>query len=138
MQAADPNSSATCWRLRHDVPKVAAAGSPVHYIRPMPDDPTEHLILTAPMYGEAVPLTVPAHYLTPPATLDWINPVTELPKLVSIADTQARLGGISRGTVYKLIASRHLERVKVGARAMITRDSLDAYLTQIAKADHSA
>ncbi|UTN93131.1 helix-turn-helix DNA-binding protein [Gordonia Phage Phauci] len=138
MQAADPNSSATCWRLRHDVPKVAAAGSPVHYIRPMPDDPTEHLILTAPMYGEAIPLTVPAHYLTPPATLDWIYPVTELPNFVSIADTQARLGGISRRTVYKLIDDGRLERVKVGARAMITRDSLDAYIALVSKVDHSA
>lgn len=132
MQAADRASSATCWRLRHDVPKVAAAGSPVHYIRPLPDDPTEHLVLTAPMYGEAVPLTVPAHYLTPPATLDWINPVTELPNLVSIADTQARLGGVSRTTVYKLIDDGKLKRAKVGARAMITRDSLEAYLTHIA------
>lgn len=131
MQAADRASSATCWRLRHDIPKVAAAGSPVHYIRPLPDDPTEHLVLTAPMYGEAVPLTVPAHYLTPPATLDWINPVTELPNLVSIADTQARLGGVSRTTVYTLIGDGKLKRVKVGARAMITRESLDEYLTLI-------
>ncbi|QGJ95835.1 helix-turn-helix DNA binding protein [Gordonia phage EMoore] len=131
MTVADPLSSAECWRLRHDVPKVAAAGTPVHYDRPVDDDPGEHRIVVAVLYGQAVPLTVPGYYLTPPATHDWTHAVTpDPPKFLSIPEVQAQLGGISRRTVYYMIDAGSLRRVKVGARAMITRESLEAYIEQ--------
>ena len=50
---------------------------------------------------------------------------------LSIPDTGRYLGGISRAQVYKLIDSGHLTRVKIGRRAMITRESCDQYLTSL-------
>lgn len=50
--------------------------------------------------------------------------------LLSIAQAQEQLGGISRTTVYELIKSGDLRRVKIGARALITSESLAAYLVR--------
>lgn len=49
-------------------------------------------------------------------------------RLLSVKDAQAELGGISRTTVYELINSGDLQRVKIGARALITSESLAGYL----------
>ena len=51
-------------------------------------------------------------------------------RLLSIKDAQSELGGISRTTVYELIKSGELRRVKIGARALITSESLAAYLVR--------
>lgn len=44
------------------------------------------------------------------------------------------LGGIKRTTVYDLVDSGEIVRVKVGRRSMITRASLDAYVARITAA----
>lgn len=51
--------------------------------------------------------------------------------LLSINDTRAALGGVGRSTVEKLVNQGELVRVKVGRRAMITSESLTAYLDRI-------
>ena len=45
------------------------------------------------------------------------------PEIESIALTQERLGGVSRQTVYNLIAAGRLHRVNLGRRAFITAES---------------
>jgi excisionase family DNA binding protein len=58
-------------------------------------------------------------------------PANSAPRsLLSVKDAQAELGGISRTTVYELIKSGELRRVKIGARALITSESLAAYLVR--------
>lgn len=41
------------------------------------------------------------------------------------------LGGIGRTTLHELVVSGDLEKVKVGRRAFITAESIDAYLDRI-------
>jgi excisionase family DNA binding protein len=50
--------------------------------------------------------------------------------LLSIEQARQELGGISRTTVYELINSGQLHRVKIGSRALITSESLAAYLVR--------
>jgi excisionase family DNA binding protein len=51
-------------------------------------------------------------------------------RLLSVKDAQAVLGGISRTTVYELINSGDLQRVKIGTRALITSESVAAYMVR--------
>jgi len=53
------------------------------------------------------------------------------PRLVSITDAQAILGGISKPTVYSLVSRGELVKVKIGRRGLITTASLDAYIQRI-------
>ncbi|MGV0796221.1 helix-turn-helix domain-containing protein [Mycolicibacterium elephantis] len=53
------------------------------------------------------------------------------PLLVSIADTQTILGGVSKPTVYGLIHKGELTKVKIGRRGMVTAESLTAYVERI-------
>lgn len=52
-------------------------------------------------------------------------------RLIPIPDICAALGGISRTTVYNLIARGDLVRVNIGTRAFVTSDSLTAYLEKL-------
>jgi len=57
--------------------------------------------------------------------------VTDTRKLDPIPDAQAYIGGIGRTTLYELAKAGHLKIVKIGARAFVTRESLDAYVQTI-------
>ena len=52
-------------------------------------------------------------------------------ELVPIPDVQQAIGGVSRQTVYNMIAAGSLRRVNVGRRAFITRASLEAFLQHV-------
>mgnify|MGYP000498200927 CR=1 FL=1 len=52
-------------------------------------------------------------------------------RLVSIAAAQGQLGDVSRTAVYRLIRDKHLKKVNVGRRAVITQESLDAYIESL-------
>lgn len=54
----------------------------------------------------------------------------EEPLLVSIADV-CQILGLSRTTVDKLINESQLQRVKVGRRALITRESIGTYIDKL-------
>jgi excisionase family DNA binding protein len=56
------------------------------------------------------------------------------PELLSIPAAMERLGNVSRGTVYNLIAEGRLQRVNLGRRAFITGASLDALLKELVAA----
>lgn len=49
-------------------------------------------------------------------------------ELNPIPVAQQRLGGVSRQTIYNLIAEGRLQRVNLGRRAFITGASLDALI----------
>ncbi len=51
--------------------------------------------------------------------------------LLSIQDAQERLGGLSRRTLFRLIARGTLGSVHVGRRTMIPLASLEAYLAEL-------
>ena len=48
--------------------------------------------------------------------------------------SQPEIGGISRRQVYKLIDAGELQRVKIGARAFLVRESIDAYIARLVEA----
>jgi predicted DNA-binding transcriptional regulator AlpA len=54
--------------------------------------------------------------------------------LVPIPDSQARLGGIGRTTIWKLVKQGDLEQVHIGKRAFITAESLEAYVGRLREA----
>lgn len=47
---------------------------------------------------------------------------------------QPEIGGISRRQVYKLIDAGELQRVKIGTRAFLVRNSIDAYIARLVEA----
>jgi excisionase family DNA binding protein len=51
--------------------------------------------------------------------------------LVSIDEARAKLGGISRTTVYQLIDKGELVKVNIGSRGLITADSIDGYVRRL-------
>jgi excisionase family DNA binding protein len=51
--------------------------------------------------------------------------------LLSIDQARHQLGGISRTTVYELINSGDLERVKLGGRAFIVSESLSKLVDRL-------
>ena len=60
--------------------------------------------------------------VTPP-----INSVDRLPAVLSIRDVGAELG-ISKMTVYRLLQTGQLQRLKIGSRSLIRRVELDRFL----------
>ena len=58
-------------------------------------------------------------------------------QLVPIPDTCGVLGGIGRTKVYELINGGELTKVRIGARAFITRESLEGFLTRLADGSSS-
>lgn len=56
------------------------------------------------------------------------------PFLISIPDAQKLMGGLSRGTVYKLINAGEINRVNIGNRVFVTTESIAAYVDRIASA----
>lgn len=58
------------------------------------------------------------------------------PLLVTI-DEAGRVCGVGRATIYRLIDSGHLERVKSGRRALVTVESIEAYVQQLRGGDHA-
>jgi excisionase family DNA binding protein len=65
--------------------------------------------------------------------------MTTLQQLVPIGmkpdeGTCARLGGVSRTTVYELIKRRELVHVNIGRRGFITAASIDAYIERLTAA----
>jgi excisionase family DNA binding protein len=55
-------------------------------------------------------------------------------KLLSIEQARHQLGGISRSTVYELINSGDLQRVKLGGRAFIPQASIDHFVDKLSEA----
>jgi excisionase family DNA binding protein len=55
------------------------------------------------------------------------------PLLVPIPDAAARLGGLSRTTIYALVHQGQLVRVSVGRRSFITSASLEGYVDRLAE-----
>jgi excisionase family DNA binding protein len=55
--------------------------------------------------------------------------------LLSIPDTQEALGGISRSTVYLLIARKKLDAVKMGSRILVTGESAVRLTKELPPAD---
>jgi hypothetical protein len=55
--------------------------------------------------------------------------------LFSIDETRSHLGGIGHTKIYDLIAKGELVAVKLGARTFITRDSRDALVASLPRAD---
>lgn len=53
--------------------------------------------------------------------------------LVSIPDTCAELGGVSRTTVYDLVNRGLLKKVNIGTRGFVTGESLAAYVRSLAQ-----
>ena len=51
-------------------------------------------------------------------------------RLLSVDQACHQLGGISRSMLYNLINRGDLERVKVGNRALITHESIAAYVAR--------
>lgn len=47
---------------------------------------------------------------------------------LSISNTGDALGGLSRATIYRMIARKELEAVKVGTRTLVTMASIEAYV----------
>lgn len=58
-----------------------------------------------------------------------IDPIT-----VTIADA-ARISGLSRSSLYRLIQDAHIEKCKVGRRSLIRMDSLRAFLNGLPPAN---
>lgn len=54
--------------------------------------------------------------------------------LISIPDTQFKLGGVSRATVYRLVSDGQLTKVSIGTRGFITTKSIAAYVNRLAEA----
>jgi hypothetical protein len=54
--------------------------------------------------------------------------------LVPIPDTCARLGGISRTTLYELIDRGDVVKVNIGRRGFITAESIGAYVGRLTQA----
>ncbi len=55
-------------------------------------------------------------------------------ELNAIDEAQRALGGVSRQTVYNLIARGDLQRVNLGRRAFVTGASLEALIARIGAA----
>ena len=53
--------------------------------------------------------------------------------LVSIPNTCAELGGVSRTTVYDLVNRGLLTKVNIGSRSFVTGDSLALYVESLAQ-----
>lgn len=56
-------------------------------------------------------------------------------RLYSIPET-AKVLGIGRTTVYELLDAGRLKRVKVGTRALISAESIDAFVAQLIAEQH--
>ena len=54
-----------------------------------------------------------------------------LARLVPIPDSCRVLGGIGRTKLYELINAGEIDKVHIGTRAFITRDSLEHFLARI-------
>jgi hypothetical protein len=54
--------------------------------------------------------------------------------LVPVPSTCARLGGVSRTTVYELVKQGQLVKVNIGRRGFITAKSLEAYVNRLSEA----
>jgi excisionase family DNA binding protein len=54
--------------------------------------------------------------------------------LVSFADSQGVLGGVSRTTIYELAKAGELTKVSIGRRGFITAESLAAYVNRLSEA----
>lgn len=59
-------------------------------------------------------------------------------RLVPIPDSCGVLGGIGRTKLYELINDGHLTRVRIGARAFITSESLESFLGELTNGAVSA
>ena len=53
-------------------------------------------------------------------------------KIDPIEAAQEYLGGVSRTTIYALIEAGEIQRVNIGRRAFVTRESMDRYVERLA------
>lgn len=54
--------------------------------------------------------------------------------LIPVPTACARLGGVSRTTIYELVKQRELVKVNIGRRGFITAESLEAYVDRLSRA----
>ena len=66
-----------------------------------------------------------------PEEIPKIDDINHLPPLVAMAKVPGYLGDISRSKVYELVATGELTRVRIGARAFISGESITAFLTKV-------
>jgi len=52
-------------------------------------------------------------------------------RLLSIRETQERLGGMCRASIYKIINRDELKIRKIGSRSFIRLDDLNAYIDSL-------
>lgn len=52
-------------------------------------------------------------------------------RILSIAEAQEALGGVSRGKLYRMIEVGEVTRINLGARAFITVESIDRHLDRL-------
>ena len=67
----------------------------------------------------------------PSETPTWVVQLDRL--LYPVQETQHLLG-ISHATIYRLIAAKRLDAVKIGAKTLITAESISAFLAGLPKA----
>jgi excisionase family DNA binding protein len=67
--------------------------------------------------------------------IDTEVPAAQLPQRLihSVPQSRERLGGLSRSSLYELIARGELELVKIGRRSFITEDSLQRFVSQLGR-----
>lgn len=51
-----------------------------------------------------------------------------MPLLVSVSQTQELLGGVSRDTIYRMLASGTLASIKIGRRRMVLASSIHSFV----------
>lgn len=69
-------------------------------------------------------------YSMPEAAMQTAD-VNRPPPLVAIGEAPGYLGNISRSKVYELVAGGRLTRVHIGSRALISGDSIAAFLAEV-------
>lgn len=60
--------------------------------------------------------------------------ITSAPPLLDYEAAQTFLGGVSRATIKKLVASQAIVRVAIGRRTFFTRESLCRYVETLSDA----
>jgi hypothetical protein len=60
-------------------------------------------------------------------------------RILSLDEAQERLGGVSRGKLYRMIGAGEVTRINLGTRAFITVESINRHLDRlIAEAEGGA
>jgi excisionase family DNA binding protein len=69
----------------------------------------------------------PAQTRTPNSARQQISPAL----LVPMSEVGTRLGGLSRSSVYELVATGRLPTVRIGRRRFVTQPDLEAFVARL-------